>query len=1113
MAHRKGIKVPKIDKRGIVGTATVAETGVAEVEELPISDDVSAEFIKDRKEKEIIDLIEWAESRTEKEEPEEEAAEGDPLSIRVGKDIGYGSFEATAQVIGGVRDAVQETMEAVDSFAEWLNDEFINLRLVEKEKQLRFDLPEVGEAETVTGGLVRGISQFLTGFIPALKVVKVASGGAKAKKLGQLAQIEGAAAVSSALVFDPHESRLSDLIEEFPSLRSPVTAYLESDPKDTQAEGRFKSAVESLFVGPVLVGLSRGFVRAIKVLKKSRERVGLKKQLEEAELIKSELGDPQGKFITDEAAEIFLKRKKDIFEFLGTAKAPPLEMNFAKFLSGEGVEEAINSLSKLISKKIDLARRGKLSDDALKSLARNLNMTPEELLKRQPKFSSGTGKEFGGLGVALNAEQIIASKMILDASANMLIKMSNIARQSTDLAVLADYRRMVNIHSALQMQMQGAASEAGRALRALQIPVGSRAKQISEITELLMRDGGPDQVRRLAEVMSGIKSQQHINAVIKGSVGKRMADMIVEAWYFSLLSGPQTHAVNITTSAINTVWQMGERAFAAQWRKLIGGTGVEVGEATQMAYGVVESFGDAIRLAGKTLRTGEPSDILGKVETRQFKAISARNFGMDGVPGSLGHYMRTFADGIGQFIRIPTRFLMTEDEFFRTLGKSASTKALALRQGVGEGLEGKALAKRIVELVENPSNLMLEEALDFSRSLTFTTPLGQTGRQFQTFTNRHPALKFILPFIRTPVNLIKFAGTRSPLAPMAQSFRQAIAKGGAESDLAIARMVMGSGLMMVMVDQALKGNVTGAGPANRQLNTVWRLTNQPFSIKSGDTWYSYNRTDPFGLIIGAAASFAEIFGKLDDETAGELVAAMALAASKSVFNKTWMRGPADFLDAMTQPDIYAERWIEQNIGSLLVPAGSAQIARVVDPVWREVNSITDAIKARVPNWSKTLPPRRNIWGEPILLEGGLGPDIVSPIYKYGIKDSPIDTYILDNKIGISMPSKTQFDMELEPEEFNKFLMLSGNGVKSPSTGLGLKETLDSILAGRHSLSGLWNRSTDGEEGGRSIIIRSQIQAFRALARAEMLQDTEFRNKVEKRAREKADAIFIGPQGR
>jgi hypothetical protein len=57
---------------------------------------------------------------------------------------------------------------------------------------------------------------------------------------------------------------------------------------------------------------------------------------------------------------------------------------------------------------------------------------------------------------------------------------------------------------------------------------------------------------------------------------------------------------------------------------------------------------------------------------------------------------------------------------------------------------------------------MTGQARDFARYMTFQREPGHLGKGLQNFTDEHPALKFLIPFIRTQENLVKFAAERSP---------------------------------------------------------------------------------------------------------------------------------------------------------------------------------------------------------------------------------------------------------------------------------------------------------------------------------------------------------------
>ncbi|MER8948291.1 hypothetical protein [Mesorhizobium sp. M0809] len=117
--------------------------------------------------------------------------------------------------------------------------------------------------ESIGYGLTEGVSQLTVGLIGAGKLLaplKAYTEGSAILKTGfEIAK----GAIAGYTVLDPHEDRLSNLVEEFPDLQNPVTNYLAADPDDTAAEGRFKNALESIGADLSLVGA----VRVIKYLR------------------------------------------------------------------------------------------------------------------------------------------------------------------------------------------------------------------------------------------------------------------------------------------------------------------------------------------------------------------------------------------------------------------------------------------------------------------------------------------------------------------------------------------------------------------------------------------------------------------------------------------------------------------------------------------------------------------------------------------------------------------------------------------------------------------------------------------------------------------------------
>jgi hypothetical protein len=171
------------------------------------------------------------------------------------------------------------------------------------------------------------------------------------------------------------------------------------------------------------------------------------------------------------------------------------------------------------------------------------------------------------------------------------------------------------------------------------------------------------------------------------------------------------------------------------------------------------------------------------------------------------------------------------------------------------------------------------------------------------------------------------------------------------------------------------------------------------------------------------------------------------AVGRNVMSKTWLRGLSELVAALDDPDRYGDKYIKRFVGTA-IPTGVAQIERAISPEMEVVQTELDAIRSRVPGFSDALPPRRNLWGEPIVLGGGLGPDIISPIYTSTTVSSPVDEEILRLRMPLSMPRQVQsFDgvaLRLSPHEYDRLIVLM-NEVKLPETGKNLQDTLKQVI--------------------------------------------------------------------
>lgn len=653
----------------------------------------------------------------------------------------------------------------------------------------------------------------------------------------------------------------------------------------------------------------------------------------------------------------------------------------------------------------DAARRGKITQAETTALASELGMTPDDLMKRRR-------------GQALNAEQALAARQLLAKSSDELLRMAKKVQTGGADADMIEFQRAMIRHAAIYEQVTAATAEAGRALQAFRIPAEAKAIQ-GRIHKAALGSGSGTR-DNLEDVAAAIVDLQEAG-VGPGKVTRfavdaqkpKFRDKLVELWYNSLLSGPQTHVVNITSNFITAGLQIPEQltasALGAFRRRSFDR--VLASEIGPRVIGFYQGARDGLRRAVRTMQTGEVIDPLTKVEAQTQRAISGLK---------------------GEVIRTPTRALSAEDEFFKAIASRMELNALAVRQARSEGLRGEALRNRIAALVENPTDDMVAKSFDYARYLTFQRPLGPGGNALLALTNAHPALKLFLPFIRTPTNLLKFALERSPAAPILKEVRDDLAAGGAKRDLAAARIMLGTGLAFTVASLAAEGKVTGGGPMDDNARRLLQADGwQPYSVKVGDEWVSYQRLDPLSTTVGIAADFIEKQEAMTDSQRENAAVLLVASVMQNLSDKTWLSGISSIVEALDDPQRSLGSVAGRTVGSMAVPAIVAQTARANDPIIREARTLLDNVKSRVPGLSSDLPARRDVFGNARRREN-IGPDLLSPFPASRAKNDPIIRELQALGSRLSPPARNLRNVQtgkrerLTPREYSEYAALAGN---------------------------------------------------------------------------------------
>lgn len=1067
----------------------------------------------------------------------------------VAGDAAIGVVETPRQIVGGVRDAGQAFIDLADILQDvaplgGIRVDSDGLRLLSSDEQSRaqeagegLQLPQIGEPDSVTGGIVRGVSQFLTGFFSGGALLKTFKVGAPTTTAGRVGQAAMKGAIADFAAFDEQEKRLSNLVEEFPALANPVTAYLAADPADGAMEGRFKNAVEGLGLGVATEGLYQAvrLVRAVRNVRRAQPRgaAALEAGEDVTRPVRAQaLGDtetpltvrPAEAGMSPEArlAEAFSETEPGVPSVIAAASLTErglrpladgeLFVNFARINAPEDIQRVIQDTADAMQGSIDDARRGVRTHDQTRLAAADIDAW-ETLLTRRA-------------GAALNAEQSVAARELWVASGDRLREAADMAFRDPSEENLFVFRRMLATHHAVQKEVIAARTETARALNAWRIPVGGDRERLSALESVLNRGGGLDVSRELARAVlaaDAMGGRGAVSAFVEKGLWARSRDAVLEYWINALLSGPKTHMVNMLSNASVIGLSMAEHAVAARIGRLIGTQeGAEVGEALAQWHGVRTALREAFSNAAKAFRSGETGFGVRQIEGPPERAISSAAWNMRS-----GTWQARAVDSLGAVATLPGRALISEDEFFKTIGYRMSVHAQAFRKAQHELAAGRLNPENarsyMADLMADPPEEIRLSAAANAAYQTFTSEPGPIVRKLNALRNNYPMLRLVVPFLNTPANIFKYTFERTPLAPFMGRYRAAIDKGGAAADLARSRLALGTATTLLALDLALDGRLTGSGPDNRaERSLLFRSGWRPYSLRVDDTYVAFNRLDPIGNLLQFGGDIGEFMvnaQEMDydsDVLLERSLAATVFAAAEALNSKAMLIGLSDIIEAMSDPNRFGPSYIKRLVGSF-VPVGVREAANVTAPVARTTAGIVDELKARIPGFADDVAVRRDVWGREIRYESGLGRlyDAVSPLYGSQFSMQPIDRAMMEDGWYIGNLPKyfsvdgARINFSDRPDIHARYLELRGQTRASALGDEGLVEQFGDVTlfdalnamvtGGGGEMGEAYALRPDAES--RERFLRSKvIRSFQDAAKAKLLEEfPELRARAEENA--------------
>lgn len=1032
-----------------------------------------------------------------------------------------------------------------------------------KTKDIGDALPDIGDPNT--HGFARSAGKFMAGYATAGKLLggvsklkEVAASG----RLGASAVAALKGAMSDFTGMRDLEGSLANLVQEFPTLANPVTEYLSASEESPELVNKLKTAIVGAGFGMAVDGIFAGLraIRGGRAVEEGAKKVdelaaGLQREADTGRaLITESLGDPDAPLLMSagDAAEQSAgtaggKTASGATNprMNGGSRVGDVFVNWARIDSDDDVKQIIQDLANRFSDSIDEARGG------VKSFAdTEAEAATEDAWKLLTERQQGQ---------PLNAAQTLAVRKLWTSSGakvQSLARMYSVTHSATDAIAL---KKMIAVHATIQEQVIGIRTETARALSQWRIPAGESDQFLSGLHGLTSQMDvafDVDQIARGINRLSDMGNSGAVDQFILGAskvdalkkTGVNTADAIRQLFYMSLLSGPKTHVRN---SVSNTAMLLGDamsRRGAAYLGDLLGGQNVPDGEAAALLYGQMNGALDAFRISPmakaaieadgleaasspvwNALKTGASGMGVGKLEQPRVGAFEAAKWGVDPKSNS-GRVM----DWVDTATRLPTNALAAEDEIFRTAAYQGEIHALSFRQATNEAasglIEDGAVAARAAELARDPSTGLRLMAMAHAERTIFANrpPWDSKLYQFIRSTARLPVIgKLAMAFSKTPYNIAIESAQWSLMAPATSRFRQEIMAGGARADIAWTKFLVGNTALIGLADLAIKGGLVGADrglggndETAGETETARLAGRRPMTMRKENadgtvTSVGFRGLEPISTHIGMAANLVEILSSdqfdSDDKEIDDLVLAAAAAIATQVTQPSFMTGLSDALAFQSDPTRNVETFSERTAG-ILVPNALAEVARIQDPVLRDVSGWIDAIKAKTPGLSKTLPANTDRWGRDLTRDSGIGwaYDAFVPFEVKRMKPEAIDLELDRLEVGLAKPQKNQFidgvkvNMKLHPHEYTRFVKLAGNDLKATvegepvtvptigyeSEGGGLMDELNAIVEGRHAFSEIYfdADSTDGPDGDKAAFIGAIVNAYRAEAKVALLKE-------------------------
>ena len=583
--------------------------------------------------------------------------------------------------------------------------------------------------------------------------------------------------------------------------------------------------------------------------------------------------------------------------------------------------------------------------------------------------------------------------------------------------------------------------------------------KVSENCKKFLQDFARMQLDAKASGLTSEANKLSSDVVKLVSSNPTLAKKMQEYYVNSLISGLGTPVVNVYSAFF--------KGAIAPWERMIesvverGAEGKTIREGLSMFPALVTSFAEAWRFAGRGFLNGAPLDLtyaVGSKDVNKFlenfrtKAIGTGKITTN-ADGTVTYVEPSKpAEALGELVRLPTRVSVAVDEFSKAFFRRMEINALKYRYAYGmsddqfrklnmrDNLDAtpeeiasarQALVSKLQAIDFQDENWMTKMRMaglereaasitQFAKENTFQADLGKVGNTLTKLRNDYPLLSFVIPFIKTPINITKDFFRYTPGSALAYA-------GTDKFSNVTAKNLMGLATITSIVGLAESDLVTGHH-SDKERATKEAAGIPEMSVKIGDTWYDYSRIEPvsstLGFTLDVMSRYKDLIRDGKENEANKLVSGFMSVMRDNLVEKTFLAGIANFVMAATDAERYGPQILNNTVGSL-VPAVVGSAARLQDPVNKEVDSAIASLKNRIPGLREELPTKFDILGKPKTV----APGQVLGLAAREAEQTPVQQLLDNPYVTIRPVTKRMYGMELDAEQLSRLRQLTGEAVE------------------------------------------------------------------------------------